>query len=204
MNFIRYTLLGDGSSDAVLLPIIRWVIDQHFPDLMTIGEFARSGLPPAAAGLQTRIAKARVLYEYDVLFVHRDAERDGYDTRRQQLAEELADLVDYWIPIIPVRMTEAWLLGNEAALRRAAENPNGNVSLDIPPRNRWESLPDPKEELFRILRKASNRPSRRAINEGLCRSRVAELTPDFTHLRPLPSFSAFEADVIATFREFEE
>ncbi|WP_338638957.1 hypothetical protein [Burkholderia pyrrocinia] len=204
MNFIRYTLLGDGSSDAVLLPIIRWVIDQNFPDLTTVGEFARSGLPPAAAGLQARIAKAKVLYDYDVLFVHRDAERDGYDLRRRQLTNELANLTDCWVPIIPVRMTEAWLFGSEAALRRAAENPNGNVALNIPPQNRWELLPDPKDELFKILHRASNRPPRRAINEGLCRSRVAELTSDFAHLRPLQSFSAFEADVIATFRTFEE
>ncbi|MBR8189798.1 hypothetical protein KDW82_12090 [Burkholderia vietnamiensis] len=204
MNFIRYTLLGDGSSDAVLLPIIRWVIDQNFPELTTVGEFARNGLPPVSEGLRARVAKAKVLYDYDVLFVHRDAERDGYDLRRRQLMEELADLTDRWIPVIPVRMTEAWLFGNEAALRRSAENPNGNISLDIPHPNRWECLPDPKEELFRILRKASNRSTRRAINEGQCRSRVSELTPDFTHLRPLQSFSAFEADVIAIFRTFEE
>ncbi|WP_152615514.1 hypothetical protein [Burkholderia pseudomallei] len=199
MRFIRYTLLADGSSDAVLLPIIRWVIDQNFPNLITMEEFARDGLPPPNRGLRRRVVAAQALYGCDVLFVHRDAERDGYETRRRQLDEELGDIDDIWVPIIPVRMTEAWLLGNEAAIRRAAENPNGRVPLAIPPLARWETLPDPKETLFQLLRVAADRPARRPINEGRCRSRVAELTSEFSHLRLLPSFQAFEADVVQTF-----
>ncbi|WP_179404832.1 hypothetical protein [Burkholderia guangdongensis] len=187
----------------MLLPIIRWVIDQNFPDLTTIEEFARDGLPPPSTGLRTRVARVRALYEFDVLFVHRDAERDGYEMRLQQLTDELADVEGVWIPVIPVRMTEAWLLGSEPAIRRAAENPNGKVPLTIPPRSRWEALPDPKQALFALLHAAADRPPRRAINEGLCRSRVAELTADFEHLRPLPSFQAFEARVVETFRGLE-
>ncbi|QPQ82404.1 hypothetical protein I6H08_13890 [Burkholderia gladioli] len=202
--FIRYTLLADGSSDGVLLPIIRWVIESNFPEIEMEGQLAGPGIPPAKAGLPKRAQAATALYECDVLFVHRDAERDGYALRRVQLDEELAALRQSWVAVIPVRMTEAWLLGNERAIRTAAGNPNGNTRLTIPLRQRWETLPDPKADLFRLLHTAANRPKRRPINEGQCRMRVAELTTDYSHLRELPSFDAFEADVIRVFNEIRD
>jgi hypothetical protein len=36
------------------------------------------------------------------------------------------------IPVVPVRMTEAWLLADEFAIRSAPGNPNGTQSLDLP------------------------------------------------------------------------
>ncbi|HDR9471442.1 hypothetical protein [Burkholderia multivorans] len=204
MQFVRYTLLADGSSDSALLPIIQWVIEQNFPGLATIPEFARNGIPAPSEGLRRRVDAALGLYACDVLFVHRDAERDDPNDRRAQIANELGDLETAWIPVIPVRMTEAWLLGDERAIRKAAENPNGKIGLAIPPRARWETLPDPKKELFRLLHLAADRPARRAINEGQCRHRVAALTADFSHLRALPSFQAFEEDVTRVFGAFED
>lgn len=202
--FIRYTLLADGSSDGVLLPIIRWVIETHFPDIEVGAELAGRGIPPPRSGLLKRVHAATVLYACDVLFVHRDAERDGYALRRAQLDRELGDIAQIWIPVIPVRMTEAWLLGSELAIRTAAGNPRGKAALAIPPRHRWEDRPDPKADLFGLLRTAADRSKRRPINEGHCRFRVAELTTDYSHLRNLPSFDAFESDVIRIFSEILE
>ncbi len=36
------------------------------------------------------------------------------------------------VPIVPVTMTEAWLLFDERAIRRAADNPAGENSLQLP------------------------------------------------------------------------
>lgn len=201
--FIRYTLLADGTSDGVLLPIIRWAVESNFPDLELAGEWAGDGIPPARSGLLKRVSAAAAFYACDVLFVHRDAERDGYALRRKQLEGELAGIAQTWIPVIPVRMSEAWLLGNPRAIRSAAGNPNGDAKLKLPVKREWESRPDPKEDLFKSLHAAADLPKRRAINEGQCRRRVAELTTDYSHLRGLPSFDAFEADVIRVFNDIK-
>ena len=47
--------------------------------------------------------------------------------------------------VVPVRMQEAWLLIDEAALRRAAGDPNGTQPLAMPDVQRLEELADPKQ-----------------------------------------------------------
>lgn len=199
MRIIRYTLLADGRSDSSLIPIIQWVIESNFANLATQSAFALEGIPPPARGLRARVDAALALYACDILFVHRDAERDRHAARHDEVQNDLRDLIHTWIPVIPVRMTEAWLLGDEAAIRRAAGNPNGRVALRIPAPARWEALPDPKENLFALLRTAAELPARRRIDEPRARARVAQLTRDFAHLRGLDSFRRFEADTIQTF-----
>ena len=94
-------------------------------------------------------------------------------------------------------MTEAWLLFDEAAIRRAAGNPNGAMPLDLPPLDRLERLPDPKRVLFDAIRTASGRTRRRLkkLNEAESRARLAELLRDFSPLRQLDAFARLEADI---------
>lgn len=204
MQIIRYTLLADGRSDQSLQSIIGWVIEQHFPHLRLQAAFAFDHMPPISAGLRKRVEAAAKLYGGDVLFVHRDAERDGYDVRLAELDAALLDIPVIYVPVIPVRMTEAWLLGDEGAIRRAAENPRGRMALQLPAKERWESLPDPKAILFEALHRAADRPARRPIDEHRCRSRVADLSVNgFAHLRALDSFCHFEDAVIRVFSQLD-
>jgi hypothetical protein len=98
------------------------------------------------------------------------------------------------VPVVPIRMTEAWLLIDEMAVRRAANNPNGSGPCVIPQARSLERLVDPKETLFELLRNASGLPARRqrTFNVGRARARVSELIEDFSPLRRLSSFVAFE------------
>lgn len=50
--------------------------------------------------------------------------------------------------VIPVRMTEAWLLFDEAAIRQAAGNRLGRAPLALPPLDEVEQEPDPKSLLY--------------------------------------------------------
>ena len=96
-------------------------------------------------------------------------------------------------------MTEAWLLISERAIRVAAGNPHGRMPLTIPRLNTLEGLPDPKEVLFSLLRTASDLHGRRLRTlrvHGLV-SRIVELLDDFSVLRALPAFVAFEEQLSA-------
>jgi hypothetical protein len=54
--------------------------------------------------------------------------------------------------VIPVKMTEAWLLIDEKAIREAAGNPKGRQPLNLPKPSKTEELSDPKETLKPIFR----------------------------------------------------
>ncbi len=65
------------------------------------------------------------------------------------------------ILIIPIRMTEAYLLISEDTIRNAAENKHGTIPLKIPGLSLLECLPNPKEVLNDLLRAASEKSGRR-------------------------------------------
>lgn len=65
------------------------------------------------------------------------------------------------VPVIPVRMTEAWLLLDEPAIRTVAGNPAGRASLTLPKHHEAERLPDPKSVLRQALLDAANVTGRR-------------------------------------------
>lgn len=65
------------------------------------------------------------------------------------------------VPIVPVRMTEAWLLLDEALIREVAGRPSGTESLGLPKPLQAESVADPKEVLRSALETASGLSGRR-------------------------------------------
>lgn len=190
----RYTLVAEGPSDRALIPILDWLIEQH----STAGyesQFAEH-LPPHRSGLSARISAALRIYPCDLLFVHRDADRADVDERVNEIYRALPQGSANHVLVVPVRMTEAWLLSDEAAIRAASDNPNGVAPLDLSPR-RWDHLPDPKSVLRTALRTATGLPARRLerFDPDSRRVRVAELTDSFSRLRDLPAFTKLEDDL---------
>lgn len=101
--------------------------------------------------------------------------------------------------VVPVRMSEAWLLHDEAAIRRTAGKPNGKQQLDLPGLSRIETLADPKSVLRDALLVASGATGRRRKQKlrdfGIMRHRVAELIEDYSPLRALSAFGRLEYDL---------
>ncbi|NJM08581.1 hypothetical protein HC891_23935 [Candidatus Gracilibacteria bacterium] len=190
METLRYTLVADGSSDRALIPIITWALRQQSIMVALQAEWADlSRLPRRPQRLDERIAEALNLYPCELLCIHRDAERELPDHRRTEINAALVavakkrDQMPPALCMIPVRIQEAWLLFDEAAIRAAAGNPNGKIALDLPQVARVERLPDPKETLRQLLRLAS----------GLNGHRLQQF--DDRPQRVLPAFAAFEAEL---------
>jgi len=206
---LRYTLLGDGSSDQALIPILTWLLLEHGVQSAIQPTWADLGrLRERPRTLEQRIVVSLDLYPCDLLFVHRDAERLGYQSRRAEILQQLegASLSCATPPavcVVPVRMQEAWLLFDEQAVRGAAGNPEGKQALDMPPVAGLEDLPNPKHDLHRILRQASGLAGRRRQNFDPHRHarRVTVLASDFSPLRVLPAFRLLEDDVATTVRD---
>ncbi|HYU32396.1 MAG TPA: hypothetical protein VEW48_09545 [Thermoanaerobaculia bacterium] len=188
------TLAGDGAADRALRPVLEWFLGQ-LPLLQRRGFTVQVAAP--GANLRDRLSRAVQEYPCDVLFVHRDAEREPREKRVEEIRRAVvAAGVPACVPVVPVRMTEAWLLIEEGAIRRAAGNPNGEVSLPLPRLTSLETVADPKKLLRSCLIQASEKTGRRL--EQFERDlpdrvqRVAELISDFAPLRQLPAFRDFE------------
>lgn len=191
-----YTFAGDGSSDVVLIPVLTWSLRLHgvSPILAQRVDFSRI---PRAHGLEQRLRLAIELYPCDVLFVHRDAEGQDPALRRAEIAEALGHGPVRHVPVIPVRMTEAWLLGNQPAIRAAAGNPNGTEDLNLPELRRIELIPDPKQVLHEAIRRASGlnvrRRSRLPVSARV--HRIPDYIDDFEYLNALPAFRDLQVDI---------
>lgn len=204
MDELRYTLLSDGSANKALMPILTWLLQQHLPHVAIQGEWAdlrRLPKPPSRSRLAERIHVSLDLYPCDLLFVHRDAENVSSDQRFSEIngavhqAQSLIQ-VPPTVCVVPVRMLEAWLLFDLRAIRRAAGNPHGTQSLNLPPLHDLENLANPKETLYQILRNASGLRGRRlkSFNQYAALHRIPEFIEDFSTLRTLHAFRRLEND----------
>lgn len=161
---IRALFLCDGPSDAPLGVHVARMARQHGVDLDVVSPDLRR-LDPAPGLTVTGRATAVFAFDdaFDLVIVHRDAEarpttervaevRAGIEAVRNDLPS---------IPVVPIRMTEAWLLVDEAAIRRVAGRPSGTEPLGLPALRNVESIPDPKSVLSQALDTASGTQGRR-------------------------------------------
>ncbi|MBC6479191.1 MAG: DUF4276 family protein [Hormoscilla sp. GM7CHS1pb] len=207
---LRYTLLSDGSSDKALQYVLTWLLREHIVVNCAIqSEWADLGrLPKPPKKLPDRIKKSLELYPCDLLFVHRDAEKEPRQKRVDEIRKAIeSDEKSLSVPavcVIPVRMQEAWLLFDEKAIRRASGNPGGRQALKLPDLAKVEELSDPKNILYTVLRQASELGPKRLkkfnVNEKV--HRVAELIDDFTPLLALSAFRALEVDIEQAIEKF--
>jgi hypothetical protein len=179
--------------------MVRWSMDTSFPD-MAYRIVPAINVIPAHGPLAPRLTAAARNYGGDVILCHRDAEKETHEARVAEILESAKDIALPVVPVVPVRMLEAWLLHDEKAIRSAANNVNGTNPLNLPAVNRIEKIADPKQALFAALEAATGwRPQRlRRFNVHHARSRVTSFVDDFSRLRALPAFLAFEQRLVAT------
>ena len=202
MKGLRYTLVSDGPTDANLIPILNWSLKHTGGVALPEGRHAEFWrLPHLPKDLAERLTKAVELYPCEVLFVHRDAENQPVESRAVEITKAFQAVAGKIgqpaIAVVPVRMLEAWLCFDEKAIRNAAGNPNGKAPLNLPSLKRVESRPDPKQELQQALRAACELSGRRLkkFDTAAAFWRIVDYIDDFSPLRELAAFRAFEESV---------
>ncbi|WET79672.1 hypothetical protein P3102_37670 [Amycolatopsis sp. QT-25] len=165
---MRGLFVAEGSSDHPLAGLAELLFRDRGVDLrLTMPPFEQlRGVPKdvearVKAGL--RLMENRV----DLVMVHRDADNSGSLARREEIAGALRKTAaPAWCPIIPVRMTEAWLLLDESLIRQVAGNPRGKAALGLPKIHEVEKVADPKEVLRSALLAAAESTGRRRERDG--------------------------------------
>jgi hypothetical protein len=205
MTTLTATLMADGTSDRTLIPIIQFLLDEWCPQPYRI--LFAEGLPHGP--LRDRLPYAMKLYPCDLLFIHRDAEAAPALARQQEIDDAMNQIIHQmgasksgYICLIPIRMTESWLLLDSKAIRAAAGNPNGTADLALPAARSIEKIADPKARLFSALVAASDLAGRRRrqFKPEAARHRVAELMC-IAKLRQLGSFIHAENQVKRFFEQ---
>jgi hypothetical protein len=201
-QIIRSTLLSEGPSDRTLLQIIRLTLAAHVSPAILVAEPQRADekrLPLRVKRDRGKWVRATVEeYPCELLFAHRDADGAGRPKRLEEIAEwdaaaALPSAIGVTlVPVVPVRETEAWLLVEETAIRRAALNPNGTAPLNLPGPKRLERLADPKSVLAECLRIASGLSGARLRGFDVNKARGRVQLSDIGRLRALAAFAAFE------------
>jgi hypothetical protein len=203
------TLVADGSSDRLLKPILEWLLSQHLPSGSSINiqvpDWGRFPVPVST--LPKKLLAAQKFFAAEVYFVHRDAEKNvSWEERSAEIelhAKKILSAGTSYVRVVPVQMTETWLLHDEQAIRETAENPNGSEPIALPTLRKLETLPDAKMHLLSILRDASGLTGRRLrkfeANERRRLHRLVELQQEkgFAILRALPAFQALEAEIVS-------
>lgn len=156
--------VAEGSSDAPLAAIVESLfLERGFIVRLSAPDFSR--LERTAKDVRSRVSAGLALLESgaDVVVVHRDADNVGADARLSEIEKAMLEVDREFalVPVIPIRMTEAWLLLDEQAIRHVAGNPNGRVKLDLPTLQEVERIADPKTQLRDCLLAASDAAGRR-------------------------------------------
>lgn len=204
MSDLRFTLISDGRSDRALTRVLRWLLISNGVSRPVQGSWADLGnlwRPPKR--LHDTVATALRFYPCELLFVHRDAEKGTLEDRQAEIqrAVQRACRESGQIPpmarVVPVRMTEAWFLFDEFALRSAAGNPHGRIPLDLPSTAQIERIGNPKKLLRELIVTASGLTGRRQqkLRPEAALHRLADLITDYGPLGVLPAFSALTAEV---------
>lgn len=212
-------LYAEGRSDERFLPIIIQrtavrLLCEHAHQPVDVLEPQLLYSVDAGARREERILDiARQAHGHHLLFVHADADdatpararqeriRPGFEAvaRSRQAGAAVCAVL---LPVVPVQMTEAWMLADGATLRDLIGA--GTCVLDLPARPALvEHIADPKARLRQALAAvAAARPRRRRREHQL-----ADLYEplarqiDLARLRLTPSFAQFWDDLHTALRQ---
>lgn len=143
-----------------------------------------------------------------ILAIHTDADRDSYEERKQHKfvpAQSLLDSAEedcckILVPIIPVRMIEAWMLADTALLKEEMGTNKNDHDLGI---DRFpESIADPKNVIQEAIRLATaDKPKRRQrLSIGELYSIIGDKI-ELSKLDRLDSYTKFREEVREAYRK---
>ena len=196
--------LSDGPSDEPLgQHLERLCAERGVVLQMTSPDFGRLPRPPGRRVADRLQAAIELGVDPEILFVHRDAEGGRPANRWNEVRKAVAKVMPGLphVAVVPVRMTEAWLLVDHGLIRRVAGRPKSSDRLGVPPVKHLERQRDPKGLLRAALRTASglSGPKLERFDRRFGEHRRIILQQLDIHgpVRQLPAWQALESSINA-------
>ncbi|MFC7247322.1 hypothetical protein ACFQO7_33030 [Catellatospora aurea] len=197
----RILFLGEGTSDEGIAVHVERIAEGYGLDVaLTVPDLAL--LPLKDRTVRGKLEAVMTLgASFDLVVVHRDS--DNVDRRQRE--QEIREAVELAVPkcphvaVVPVKMTEAWLVLDESSIRSVAGNPGGRMPLGLPSPREAERVADPKQVLKEALVTASGLAGRKRtiFQRGFSHQR-RQLLERLDHngaVRHLPSWRTFVTDL---------
>ena len=183
---LTWSIVADGGTDRMLVPIIEWAIHRLDPDVEILEPEFRKRSGSVQDFLRTCESDAMII------FIHRDSEHRSPEHRLKEFDDVTRPDV---VPVVPVQMSEAWVLFDGTAIARAAGSRAAAVSA--PRIGDIESISDPKGRLDKLLFHAAGSPTGRHgrnFKRSIVQRRVSVAThiADYGPLEVLPAFRRFQ------------
>ena len=109
---LTFFLLCEGTSDEALVEHLETLVSRRGVD--EVLGIPRSGGGSVLEKLRTMKAEGAA---FDFVVVHRDADQRDAGPRIAEVEDALRETGLAGCPVVPVQMTEAWLLVDESAIR---------------------------------------------------------------------------------------
>lgn len=162
-------------------------------------------------GGEKLLAVARQTYGYHCLIIHADADDSSYIRALNERIEPGKRLINAdskacqeIVPLIPVHMSESWMLVDSDALTEALNTDLDLADLGIPKPKFSERPADPKQLLkdaVRISQEKSTKRRRSQIHISDLYAELADISLD--KLMILPSYQQFRDNLLAAFRHLQ-
>jgi Domain of unknown function (DUF4276) len=210
MNALVLGLYAEGRTDERFLPIIiqrttQRILDQH--DRMDIDAqpvlVIKKSLRCSSLE-QCILQAARAACGYSVLVVHSDGDDRSYKQTLQErfypgyglVQQTEEDICKSLVPIVPIRMVEAWMLADPEALQKAMNTTLGIRTLRVPAKAKLvESITYPKETLHQVVQKVHpGQPRRWSRAKSELYETLAPII-SLDRLNQVPSYKQFVADL---------
>jgi hypothetical protein len=206
-NILQIGYTAEGTTDQRFLSnIIRKTFEHAVYDCNTgIEVYEPEYLPKPEGDFVSQIVRVSSEYSYfHVICVHSDSDHPSIENVLRNKIEPALHAVrksenacKNLVAIIPVQMTEAWLLADFELLKAKIGTDRTNNELGLPTRiNQIEGLSNPKEVVSGAIRKAQETLSkrRRKLSVSSLYSPISqEISIDI--LTKLPSFNRFLGEV---------
>lgn len=217
MTVLVLGLYAEGSTDTRFLsPLIQRTAEKILGQYgLKVVDVADPIIIPKKQGRQEKsiLQAALDAYGFHALLVHADAD---YGTRERALQERIQpgfklvsmstqEVCKDLIPIIPVQMTEAWMIADPETLCKV-------IGTDIKPENSGlprrsvlvEQDANPKDTLNQFVRRVNNtRPRSRRQIDITTRYELLARQISIDRLDNVPSFRQFVTDLVALLAKFQ-
>ncbi|MDZ4763639.1 MAG: DUF4276 family protein [Chloroflexota bacterium] len=202
MNTIVFGFYGEGARDyGFIQPLVERLLNEIIPHV-DIFAYSIKIEKEAYSLVRTMLEVAKAGYGYSLIIFHQDADAsdtqkclsERFQPRYETVKNTDEQINKTFVPIIPVRMTEAWMLVDFEAFKRVTGTDKNADDLEFPNRpHQVEALQEPKFIFEQAVRKSRNssRRRRRMIDPSEIYVPLAAQI-DLERLRLVPSFHEFE------------
>jgi len=209
---LTLALYAEGATDKGFLPVliqrtVQQLLEEKGRSVIDVSEPFVIDIDADEASRQADriLVAARRAMGYHALLIHVDSDYPQPDRAMRERVQPGLDLVQQsseqlcrdLVPVIPVQMTESWMLADPDTLRAVIGTDATSAELGLPHLHEVESLADPKQRLQQAVRTAGlRRRTPRKIEVGTIYRPLAERL-SLQELQRVPSYQRFTGDMLA-------